>query len=239
MLGTVAFAALAGILSTLSPCVLPILPVVLGAAVSEHRYGPVALGAGVALSFTALGIFVATIGFSLGLDAGVFRIAAAILLMLLGAVMLVPRLQQGFAVASAPIGNWTETRFGGFSTGGLGGQFGVGLLLGAVWSPCAGPTLGAASIAAANTQKLGSVVVTMAAFGIGAALPLLGLGLLSRAAIMRWRDRLRAASEILKPILGAALVAAGIFIVTGLDRRVETALVDASPAWLTTLTTRF
>lgn len=239
MLATVAFALLAGLLSTLSPCVLPLLPVVLGAAVSEHRFGPAALALGIALSFTAIGILVATVGVAIGLDTDAFRIAAAILLLVIGTVLLVPRLQQRVAVAAGPFGNWAEARFGGFSSAGLGGQFGVGLLLGAVWSPCAGPTLGAASLAAASTDNIGSVAATMAAFGIGAALPLLGLGLLSRGAAMRWRDRLRAAAGFVKPLMGAALLAAGLLIVTGLDKRAEATLVDASPAWLTSLTTRF
>ncbi len=64
---------LLGVLSVLSPCVLPLLPIVLGAAAAEHRWAPAALALGVALSFTALGLFVATIGFALGLDADFFR----------------------------------------------------------------------------------------------------------------------------------------------------------------------
>ncbi len=60
-------AFLAGILSTLSPCVLPLVPLLLGTAASEHRFGPVALAVGLALSFTAIGIFVATVGFAIGL----------------------------------------------------------------------------------------------------------------------------------------------------------------------------
>src|SRR6478752_5845966 len=142
----IGLALLAGVLSTLSPCVLPILPMVLGAAVSEHRFGPAALAAGLTLSFVAIGLFVATIGFSLGLDGGLFRTAAAILLVAFGIVLLVPHVQARVAVAAGPVGNWAEHRFGGFSPGGLGGQFMVGLLLGAVWSPCIGPTLGAASV---------------------------------------------------------------------------------------------
>ena len=59
----------------LSPCVLPLLPIVLGTAASEHRLGPVALAAGLALSFVVIGIFVATIGFAIGLDGDVFRAA--------------------------------------------------------------------------------------------------------------------------------------------------------------------
>ena len=86
MVATLGLAFLAGILSVLSPCVLPLLPLVLGAAASEHRLGPAALAGGLALSFVVIGLFVATIGFAIGLDAGVFRVAAAILLVLVGLV---------------------------------------------------------------------------------------------------------------------------------------------------------
>ncbi len=137
------------------------------------------------------------------------------------------------------MGAWAESRFGGFSTQGWTGQFDVGLLLGAVWSPCVGPTLGAASIAAAQARNLPSVAVTMAAFGIGAALPLLLVGLGSREALGRWRSRLGQASGPLKQVLGGVLVVTGALILTGADKGRETALVDASPAWLTALTTHF
>ncbi|RZK83505.1 MAG: cytochrome c biogenesis protein CcdA, partial [Methylobacterium sp.] len=189
MLVSLGLALLAGLLSTLSPCVLPLLPLVLGAAASEHRYGPAALAGGLALSFVAIGLFVATIGFGLGLDGDVFRRVAAILLILVGLVLLVPMAQTRLAVAAGPVANWTEARFGGFSATGLWGQLGVGLLLGAVWSPCVGPTLGAASILAAQGRDLGAVGLTMLVFGLGAALPLLILGALSRSVLMRWRDR--------------------------------------------------
>src|ERR1700712_3029046 len=86
-------AFLAGLASIFSPCVLPLLPVVLGTAVSEHRFGPAVLAAGLALSFLGLGLFVATIGFSLGLDSEFFRNVAALLLLLVGVILMVPALQ--------------------------------------------------------------------------------------------------------------------------------------------------
>lgn len=238
-MATTALAFLAGILSTLSPCVLPLLPIVLASALGEHRAGPLALAAGLAFSFVVIGMVVATVGFTIGLDAGVFRIVAGILLIAIGVVLLMPQLQAQFALAAGPVGNWTEQRFGGFSTAGLGGQFAVGLLLGAVWSPCVGPTLGAASVLASQGKDLGAVAVTMLAFGIGAALPLVLLGLLSREVMLRWRARLIAAGRRGKVVMGMVLAAAGLMIVTGADKAIETALVEASPVWLNELTTRF
>jgi len=239
VIGTLGLAFLAGVLSVLSPCVLPLLPIVLGTAASEHRLGPIALAAGLALSFVTIGLFIATVGFAIGLDADVFRAISAMLLIAIGLVLLVPKLQAQFALVASPVGNWVDERLGGFGTGGFGGQFALGLMLGGVWSPCVGPTLGAASILAAKGENLGQVALTMFVFGLGAALPLMLLGFLSREAMMRWRGRMMEAGKGGKMLLGVVLVAIGLIVATDLDKRIETMLVDASPAWLTELTTRF
>jgi cytochrome c biogenesis protein CcdA len=238
-MATLALAFLAGVLSILSPCVLPLVPIVLGAAISEHRFGPLALAAGLAVAFTVLGLMIALVGFALGIDANALRFAAAIVMIALGSVLLLPALQVRFAAAGGPVANWTEQNFGGFSTAGLGGQFAVGLLLGAVWSPCVGPTLGAASLLASQGSDLGQVAATMAVFGLGAGLPLALVGFASRAWLTRMRDRMLAAGKHGKMALGILFVAVGLAIVTGVDKRIETAFLDHSPAWLSELTTRF
>ena len=238
-LATLGLALLAGLLSVLSPCVLPLLPIVLGAASSEHRFGPAALAAGVAVSFVAVGLFVATVGFSIGLDGEVVRRVAAVAMIVIGVVLMVPALQARVATAGGPVGNWVDQTFGGGPMSGLQGQFAMGLLLGAVWSPCVGPTLGAASVLAAQGKDIAAVGATMAVFGIGAALPLVVLGAVSRDVLIRWRQRMATAGQVMKQVLAVMLIAAGVLIVTGLDKALETYLVNASPAWLTSLTTRF
>jgi cytochrome c biogenesis protein CcdA len=170
MIGTLGLALLAGIVSVLSPCVVPLLPVVLGTAVAQHRLAPIA-ACGLALSFSAVGIFVATIGFTLGIDGGAFRSAGAVIMALVGLMLLLPTLQTRIAVAAGPAGNWVDRRFGGFAAEGLSGQFAVGLLLGVVWAPCVGPTLGAVSVLAARGEDLGAVAATMSIFGVGSAIP--------------------------------------------------------------------
>ncbi len=239
MLSFVTFGALAGLLSTLSPCVLPLIPIVLTTAARQHRRGPLALAAGLALSFTAVGIFVATVGFAIGLDERVFRMVGGVLLAAVGLVLVTPALHTRAVAAAGPIGAWSDERFGSRTGDGLAGQFGVGLLLGAVWAPCVGPTLGAASLMAAQGENLGQVAVTMFAFGLGAALPLLLIGMLSREALIRWRGRMLSAGTGGRRLMGAALLAAGLLILTGTDKMLETVFVQNSPAWLTTLTTRF
>jgi cytochrome c biogenesis protein CcdA len=113
------------------------------------------------------------------------------------------------------------------------------VVLGAVWSPCVGPTLGAASLLAAQGRDLGQVSIIMFAFGIGAAIPLLALGLLSREAMVRWRHRLASANTGGRAGLGVFFVAIGALVLTGLDKSIETVLVEVSPQWLIDLTTRF
>jgi cytochrome c biogenesis protein CcdA len=237
-LGSVVLALVAGMLSVLSPCVLPILPIVLGAAASERKWGPVALALGLSISFVAIGMFVATVGYVINLDGDVFRYVAAVLIVAIGLILILPGFQAQLAVASGPIANWTDARFGSVRSG-TSGQFWVGILLGAVWSPCVGPTLGAASLLAAQGRDLGQVSIIMFAFGLGAALPLLALGLLSREAMLRWRHRLISAGQGAKAGLGALFVTIGVLVLTGLDKSIETVLVEVSPQWLTDLTTRF
>jgi cytochrome c-type biogenesis protein len=234
-----ALAFAAGLLSILSPCVLPLVPIVLGAAVVAHPLGAFALAAGLAVSFTALGLLLALAGFGLGIDPGLFRVMAAAIMIMLGVVLVVPSWQARLAAAGGPISSWADRRFGGFASSGLAGQFAIGLLLGAVWSPCVGPTLGAASLLASQGQDLLRVTLTMVVFGVGAALPLILLGLLSRATLMRVRSSLMSAGKLGKVLLGATFIVTGVAIVSGADKRIEAALVDASPQWLTELTTSF
>ena len=236
---SVGFAFVAGVLSTLSPCVLPLLPLVFGTALSKHRFGPLALALGLSLSFVAIGLFVATIGFAIGVDEGVFRMIAAVMMTAIGLVLVVPRLSTAFSVAIGPMGNWVQQRAGGGEGNGLAGQFGVGLLLGAVWSPCVGPTLGAASLMAAQGQNLGQVAVAMFLFGIGAAIPLLIISPLSRTALMRWRGMMLEGGAIFKILLGAMLLGFGLLTLTGLDHTVQTTLVNYSPEWLSNLSTYY
>lgn len=233
--GSVGLGFLAGILSVLSPCVLPLLPLVFGAAVAEHRLGVPALALGLTVSFVAIGLFIATIGFAIGFDGEALRTVSAVLLLIFGVVLLSETLQTRVAVAASPLSN----QVGSWSPGGLSGQFAIGVMLGAIWSPCVGPTLGAASLLAAQSSALPGVAAVMVAFGFGAALPLVLIGALSRQTLLRWRTRLLRTGKFGKRLLGVALLATGALVLSGADRRVETVLVTLSPDWLTNLTTRF
>lgn len=239
MTADLAFGFLAGALSTLSPCVLPLLPVLLGGALQQHRLAPLALAGGLAVSFTSVGLFIATLGFAAGIDAAVIRMTAAVLMMGFGAILLSPRLQFAFAGAAGPLSGGANNALTRLSGEGLGGQFLLGLLLGAVWSPCAGPTLGAAIGLAAQSGTTSQAAIIMLLFSLGATSPMLALAYGSRHAMQSRRERMARLAKLAKPVMGGALLAMGVLIVSGLDKLIEARLTNAMPSWLVDLTTRF
>jgi len=236
-LGTYGLSFVAGTLSTLSPCVLPLIPILVGSAVMAHRFGPFALAAGLASSFTVVGVFIASVGVAIGLDQEVFRNVAAVLLILFGVVLLSRALQEKFAVMTSGLSGSGQSLLNRVSTDGLLGQLLLGLLLGVVWSPCVGPTLGATITLASQSQNLAHTTLVMALFGLGASTPLVILGLLSRQTMTKFRNKMLAAGAAGKKILGGLLLALGLLIVAGTDKTFETAVLKISPDWLVQLTT--
>jgi cytochrome c biogenesis protein CcdA len=238
-IGTYGLSALAGVLTTLSPCVLPIIPILMSSAVASHRLGALALAAGVAASFTVLGVLLAAFGASLGLEGDSFRMVGAVLFVAFGVLLVSSRLQGQFVHLTSRLSDAGTGMLSRFTFEGALGQFTLGLLLGSVWSPCVGPTLGAAVTLASRGENLAQVSLLMAVFGVAASLPMLAVGMLSRAALARSRGSLRAVGLLGKQVLGIALISLGVLILSHADRSVEAWLLDHSPAWLTALTTRF
>lgn len=236
-IATYGLAVAAGGLSTLSPCVLPLVPILVASAASAHRYGAIALAVGLAASFTALGVLLASAGTALGVSEGAVRMAGAILMIAFALVLLSDRLQLRFAQWSSKASSSGQTALAGMAFNGLHGQALLGLMLGLVWTPCVGPTLGATITLASQGESLAQVVLTMALFGIGAGIPLVLLGLVSRTALARMRGTLFATGKRGKQILGIALLAIGVAILTGADKRFEAWALDRAPAWLIDLTT--
>jgi cytochrome c biogenesis protein CcdA len=232
-------AGLAGMLATLSPCVLPLLPIVLGAAAAEHRLAPVALAGGLVLGFAGLGVALGLLTASLGLDPEILRVGAALLLVAAGLALLVSALAARLTAAGerlmAPLTRLAHE----MAARGLAGQFGLGLLLGVAWAPCTGPALGAALGLAAQAGTAGGAALTMAAFALGTALPLLALAFAARSAMPAIRRRLARAGGFGRPAAGALVLLVGLSMLTGLDRQAEAVLTAALPDAWASLITRF
>ncbi len=229
---------LAGVLTTLSPCVLPLVPILLGSATSTHRFGSFALVGGLMLSFMAIGVTLGTLGASVGLGQDTLRVVGGVLLILFGTVLFSNLLQERFSTAISRLGVGQDA-LERFNLNGLHGQFLLGMLLGVVWSPCVGPTLGVAVTLASQGRELVQVAAVMLMFSLGAALPLLAIGMLSRQALGKWRSRMLEAGQMAKKIFGAALLLIGILVLTGADKSFEEWAVNVMPDWLVTLTSRY
>src|SRR5262249_44224750 len=135
-LGSLTLGFVAGALSTLSPCVLPLLPILLTSALQQHALGPLALAGGLAGSFAGMGLFPATLGLAVGLDASALRLIGAVLMLALGIVLLVPALQERFAEVAGPATVWAGGLLQRLPSAGLAAQLLIGLVMGVVWAPC-------------------------------------------------------------------------------------------------------
>jgi cytochrome c-type biogenesis protein len=236
---TLIFAFLAGVLTLLNPCVLPVLPIVLASALQAHRGGPVALVAGMGISFVGLGLTVAVLGKALGLTSEILSNIGAAVMLGFGLVLLVPGLGQEFTALTAGFAARADARIDGFDRGGLVGQALTGALLGAVWSPCVGPTLGSAVALAATGESLGFAASVMTAFVAGVAVVMLVLAYAARAALLRWRGAMRVLAGWAKPVLGAVLVVVGLAILTSWHQRVEGLVLAHVPVWMQDLSVAY
>ncbi len=232
-------ALLAGLLTSLSPCVLPVLPLVVGGALTRHRLGPVALCAGLGLSFVVLGTVVALATQAFGFDPAIIRTIGAMLLLAFGIALLVPGAQENLSRWLSPLASWAGGATSDGRTAGLAGNFLTGAALGAVWSPCSGPTLGAAIglVTQAGTALRG--VLLMVTFALGAVLPLLAVAYGSRAAFNAGKGRLMTLSSKAKPVFGVILLVVGVGILTGWDKQAEAAILARLPEGWVSLITRF
>jgi len=228
----IVFAYLAGILTLINPCVLPVLPIVLASSLHRDRRAPLVLSMGMSLSFVALGLGVTAVGPAFGLDTDTVARVAALLMIAFGAIMLIPNLSVRFSTATAGLAARADAQIDRTADAGLGGQFVSGALLGAVWSPCIGPTLGAAIALASTGESLGRAGAIMIAFALGVSTLILGLAYGAQSALRRRQASLRALAEKAKPAMGIAFVLVGTTLWFGGNHVIEQWLVDTLPAWL-------
>ncbi len=226
---------LAGLLTLINPCVLPVLPIVLATALQAGRLGPLTVAAGMSLSFVTLGLLVSLAGQSLGITDETVSNAGAVLMIGFGMVLLVPRLSAGFATATAGLSERADAQIDNADRSGLTGQFVGGMLLGAVWSPCIGPTLGGAISLASQGENLLHATAIMVAFALGVSTIIVGLGYGAQSAIRRRRDWMRNLATTARPLMGAIFVAVGLAILFKLHHVAEIWALDNLPEWFTEL----
>jgi cytochrome c-type biogenesis protein len=216
-------ALLGGVLTVLSPCVLPILPVLLGRSLQSHTYGPLALVMGLIAGFSLAGSLLGlTASWLTGL-ANLLRYGAIAILLFLGILAIFP--SWSYRVFSyIPVGKWTNKS----EQVGLVGEFWLGTQLGLLWTPCAGPVLGGILVLAAVKHQIASAFGLLVAYGIGAGLPLLAIAYGGRAFSQRILN-LRAHSAVLQRVGGLMIVVTAISIILGWDVQVQLWLAPFFP----------
>jgi cytochrome c biogenesis protein CcdA/thiol-disulfide isomerase/thioredoxin len=200
MLVLVPIAFAAGVLTAFTPCILPVLPIVLAGGGTGTKRRPYAIAAGLVTTFTAFLLAGAWLWGLLGISAKHQIQIGAALLLVLAVVLVVPELAE---LLERPFAILTRRR-----AGDLGGGFLLGASLGLVFVPCGGPVLATLSANAATDRVGGWVVVVALAYALGAALPLLAIARGSQHVATSFRQHapvIRAA--------GAALMAAGALVI--------------------------
>jgi cytochrome c-type biogenesis protein len=234
-----ALSLVAGSLTTLSPCVFPLLPLVIGGGLQSNRLAPLAMGAGMVTSFAIGGVLLGVVGEAIGLDIDAIRMAGGWLLVAFGLTMLIPFLDRQFAALLSPIANSANTAVGRVDGGSLRGAFVLGAVLGLVWSPCSGPLLASALTLVASEGGALRGGMMLGLFGLGAAVPLVGVAYASQAGFARMRDALLQKIGAIKRGFGILLMVVGGLILTGGDKWLEAQVNGWLPeSWLL-LTTKF
>ena len=223
----------AGSLTTLSPCVLPLLPLVVGGTLPGNRLAPLAMGVGMTLSFAAIGMALGALGPALGIDGDTVRTAGAALLIAFAVVMLVPALGERFSRWMLPIANQAQSASSRVDGRTVTGALALGGVLGLVWSPCSGPLLGSALSLVASEGGVARGGVVLGVFGLGAALPLVAVAYASRRGFLRVRDWVLARIEGVRRGFALLLAVVGVAILTGGDKWLEAQVLRVLPdAWV-------
>lgn len=234
-----ALALLAGSLTTLNPCVFPLLPLVLGGAIQDNRWAPLVMGLGMVSSFALLGLLVGVAGDALGIDPDGVRLVGAWLLVFFGLTLWLPWLNVRFTRLMTPLASSANRATAGLDAGSWRGAFAMGALLGVVWSPCSGPLLaGALALVAAEGGALRGVSI-LGVFGLGAAAVLVAAAYASRAGFGRVRNWVLAHMDQTKKVFGIFVTALGLAILLGADKWLEAQVLQVLPSAWVDLTTRF
>ncbi|MGA2974351.1 MAG: cytochrome c biogenesis protein DipZ [Spirochaetia bacterium] len=256
MIVLLGFAFLSGVITILSPCILPVLPIVLSGGVGGGKARPFGVLTGFVVSFTVFTLTLSAIVQALGIPVDALRIVAVVLIVLFGVVMLVPWLRDRFelltsriasrgsraggtagtggsvstAAAGASAGSAARVRWTGYASGVV-----VGLSLGLIWTPCVGPIM-ASVISLALTQHVdgGSVFITLA-YTLGTSLPMLGVMIGGRALLNKVPSLTRNAANIQKGF-GVLMIVMGVVIGLGWDRQFQAAVLRAFPNYGSGLT---
>jgi cytochrome c-type biogenesis protein len=231
-----ALAFAAGVLTVAAPCVLPMLPLVLGASLgTRRRTRPLFVALGFALAFAGVVLVFSSVTHVLGLTPDMLRTAAAVLLLPFGALMVWPTLYHRLSLrASGALSSFAGWQPGeALRDGPLGGLL-LGASLGLVWTPCAGPVLASILTLIATEPASGTAAVLLLAYALGAALPMLLIGYGGQLA-SAWVRRVAGALPRVQQAFGLVVAGVALALLFHLDGPLTLWLSDVAPRLATGL----
>jgi len=230
MTASFAFAFLAGIITVSSPCVIPILPIILGSALKKNRLYPLFMVLGLAFTFSLLGVVFGSLGSFAGIGKRTLETAAIILLGLMGLVIVIKPLSNLFSqwtskllALRAPSARQSESPLQAFLVGGT---------LGIVWAPCAGPVLASILALAAASQSVTTSFLLLLTYAIGAGIPMLIIAYGGQKALTG-RRFVQQYAETIKMAFGWILLLTAFLLYFGIFKRFEAFLIPYLPSYVT------
>jgi cytochrome c biogenesis protein CcdA/thiol-disulfide isomerase/thioredoxin len=232
MLLLIGFAFLAGIVTILSPCILPVLPIVLSGSVSGGKRKAYGVVVGFVVSFAFFTLFLTQLVVWTGLSADAVRNLAVVILILFGLTMLVLKIQAWMELLFSKLSALAPKTSG---SSGFGSGLLLGLTLGLLWTPCVGPILAAVISLSIVGSVSGASVLIVTAFALGTALPMLGI-ILGGQAVMTRMPVLRRNSAKIQQVFGVLMILTALMIYFQYDRKFQSYILDAFPQYGTGLT---
>lgn len=237
MLLLIFFAFIAGIVTILSPCILPILPIILSSSIGTQNIGkgrPLGVITGFVLSFTFFTLFLSAIVRASGISADALRLFSIVVIGLFGLSMLIPKVQIWLEILFSklsqfiPQSNNQDSLPAGRQ--GFGGGVIIGLSLGLLWTPCVGPILASViSLAITGSLNLDAFFITLA-YSAGTAIPMFFIMIAGQSALKKVPWLLQNASNIQK-IFGVLMILTALALFFNLDRKFQTAILDTFPSY--------
>ncbi|TMO57162.1 cytochrome c biogenesis CcdA family protein [Pseudoalteromonas phenolica] len=224
-------ALMAGVLSILSPCVWPLVPIVMASSSNNGKKGQFALALGLSVAFALAGGVLTFILFSLGLSPEVLRWFGAAMLVLMGVSLLIPKVANWLSLVLTKLTPEQQTHQS--EQDGVFSQFMIGMMLGLVWLPCVGPTLGTAIALASLGQDILMASSVLFLFGLGTASALIITSIISSSVLQKLRPNVFSNVEKLKKLLGLLLLILALMVITGFDKTLETIALNYLPSWVT------
>src|SRR5271170_2458474 len=198
-----------------SPCILPVLPLVLSTSVEGGRKRPFGIILGFVLAFTAFAMLSRRLVLLLGVNLDAIKYGSLVLLALLGVVLLSKSLSEKFSALTQRFAN-TGSNLSAGPSGGFGSGILIGMLIGLVWTPCAGPILAAVLVQIIRQQSDAQAFLLVASFAFGAGVPMLIISLTGRK-IMAKLSFFTKHSEGVRKAFGVLILIAVALIATGID----------------------